>query len=103
MDDPELEPDYDNLTTFFEVIATESRGMLDEHMTIRTLTELVSSFSSVWRWKHGKGIYTFIYERYRIQLALFMQIMAYTASRPGAIIESTCRRHSNEALRYQVR
>ena len=56
MDDPELEPDYDNLTTFFEVIATESRGMLDEHMTIRTLTELVSSFSSVWRWKHGKGI-----------------------------------------------
>ena len=56
MDDPAIDPNLDNLTTFFEVMATESQGMLDKRSSIRTLTEEVSRFSSMWRWKHGKGI-----------------------------------------------
>ena len=41
------------------------------------------------------------HERYRIQLCLFIQLLAYTASRPGAIIESDAYRNSNMALKYK--
>ncbi|KAJ6258013.1 hypothetical protein Dda_6925 [Drechslerella dactyloides] len=43
----------------------------------------------------------FRHERYRVQLALLMMLMAFTASRPGALIESHCRRGSNESLKYK--
>jgi hypothetical protein len=47
--------------------------------------------------------YTFTHERYRIQLALFVQILAYSASRPGAVVECSHYSNSNEALLYKAR
>ncbi|KAK6495730.1 hypothetical protein TWF481_002777 [Arthrobotrys musiformis] len=41
------------------------------------------------------------HERYRIQLPLILMIMAFTASRPGALVESNCRRGTNESLKYK--
>src|SRR2546423_967626 len=52
-------------------------------------------------WCHDS--YTFIHERYRIQLALFVQILAYSASRPGAVVECSKYPNSNEALLYEAR
>ncbi|KAI9777504.1 MAG: hypothetical protein M1816_004709, partial [Peltula sp. TS41687] len=44
---------------------------------------------------------TFPHERYRVQLPLRLLMIAYTSSRPGAIIESGCYSETNEALRYK--
>ncbi|KAH0545274.1 hypothetical protein FGG08_000573 [Glutinoglossum americanum] len=44
---------------------------------------------------------TFPHERQRIQLSLLLLMIAYTSSRPGALIESGCLRGSNEALCYK--
>jgi Protein of unknown function (DUF3435) len=41
------------------------------------------------------------HERYTVQLPLLILITAFTASRPGALVESGCARGSNEALRYR--
>ena len=38
------------------------------------------------------------HERYRVQTTLLCQIMAYTSTRPGALIESSCYRGTNESL-----
>ncbi|KAF8434041.1 hypothetical protein BGX38DRAFT_1333611 [Terfezia claveryi] len=38
--------------------------------------------------------------RYRVQLALFLLLASFTASRPGAIVESSNHRSSNESLEY---
>ena len=43
----------------------------------------------------------FQHERLRVQLALSMLIMAYTGSRPGAILESMYHKQSNDRLRYK--
>jgi len=44
---------------------------------------------------------TFPHERQRVQLALLLLMIAYTASRPGALVESGCLRGSNEVLYYK--
>ena len=41
------------------------------------------------------------HERYTLQLPLLMLMTAFTASRPGALIESGCLRGSNETLCYK--
>jgi hypothetical protein len=41
------------------------------------------------------------HERQRVQLSLLLLMMAYTSSRPGAIVESGCAKGSNEALCYK--
>ncbi|KAL8641816.1 MAG: hypothetical protein Q9228_001434 [Teloschistes exilis] len=45
----------------------------------------------------------FFFERDRIQLALFILLLAYTGQRPGAIVESDAKgnRNTNEALKYK--
>lgn len=45
--------------------------------------------------------YNFGNDRYRVQLALGLQILMYSASRPGAIVESYCHRGTNELPLYQ--
>jgi hypothetical protein len=40
--------------------------------------------------------------RYRIQVAFLMQLIAYTSSRPGAIIESACYKGLQQVLKYKV-
>lgn len=45
----------------------------------------------------------FKHERIRIQMALLIMLVAYTTTRPGAVVESSCHRESNEALCYKVR
>jgi hypothetical protein len=40
------------------------------------------------------------HERYRVQFPLLLLMTAYTSSRPGALIESSCVRGSNDALCY---
>jgi hypothetical protein len=45
----------------------------------------------------------FKHERFRIQLALFIQILGHTASRPGSVIVSDSYHKSNEVLTYKVR
>ena len=44
-----------------------------------------------------------VHERYRVQttLRLLCQIMAYTSTRPGTLIESSCYRGTNESLRWK--
>lgn len=51
-------------------------------------------------WTEDPHIY--LHERTRIQLVLFLQILAYSAARPGAIVESSCYRKSRQALTYKV-
>ena len=41
------------------------------------------------------------HERYTVQLPLLILMTAFTASRPGALVESGCAHGSNEALRYR--
>ena len=41
------------------------------------------------------------HERYRVQPTLLCQIMAYTSTRPGALIESSCYRGTNESLLWK--
>ncbi|RPB05354.1 hypothetical protein L873DRAFT_786032 [Choiromyces venosus 120613-1] len=41
------------------------------------------------------------HEGYRIQTILLMQIMAYTSSRPGALVESSAYNSTNECLTYK--
>ena len=43
----------------------------------------------------------FTHERYRIQIALLILLIAYTTSRPGALVESSSYRNSNQALLYK--
>lgn len=43
---------------------------------------------------------TYPIERQRVQQAFLMLLLVYTASRPGAIIESSSYAGTNEALRY---
>ncbi|CCX07696.1 Similar to hypothetical protein CIMG_03975 [Coccidioides immitis RS]; acc. no. XP_001244534 [Pyronema omphalodes CBS 100304] len=40
--------------------------------------------------------------RYRIQVAILMQLTAYTSSRPGAIIEVACYKGLQQVLKYKV-
>ena len=40
--------------------------------------------------------------RYRVQAALLIQLIAYTSSRPGAIIESNCYKGLSQVLKYKV-
>ena len=47
---------------------------------------------------YWKGI---AHERYRVQAALLCQIMAYTSTRPGALIELSCYRGTNESLLWK--
>ena len=41
-------------------------------------------------------------ERYRVQLALMLHIMTGTGSRPGALVESSAYKNTNEGLKYKV-
>jgi hypothetical protein len=54
-----------------------------------------------WHWRHDDKVY--LHDRYRVQLALILQLLSYTANRPGALIESSCYKGTNEALKYKVR
>ena len=45
---------------------------------------------------------TGVHGRYRVQTAFLMQLIAYTSSRPGAIIESYCYKGLNQVLKYKV-
>ena len=40
--------------------------------------------------------------RYRVQTAFLMQLIAYTSSRPGAIIESRCYKGQDQVLKFKV-
>jgi hypothetical protein len=43
----------------------------------------------------------FPHERQRVQLSLLLLMAAYTATRPGALVESGCARGSNRAICYK--
>ena len=45
---------------------------------------------------------TAVHGRYRIQAAFLMQLIAYTLSRPGAIIESNSYKGLGQVLKYKV-
>ena len=42
------------------------------------------------------------HRRYRVQAALLIQLIAYTSSRPGAVIESNCYKGLSQVLKYKV-
>lgn len=50
-------------------------------------------------WVHDQEKYPT--ERQRIQMSLLLLLAAFTASRPGPIIESRCAKGSNQALQYR--
>ena len=43
-----------------------------------------------------------VHGRYRVQAAFLMQLIAYTSSRPGAIIESNYYKGLGQVLKYKV-
>ena len=45
---------------------------------------------------------TGVHGRYRVQTAFLTQLITYTSSRPGAIIESYCYKGLNQVLKYKV-
>ena len=45
---------------------------------------------------------TAVHGRYRVQTASLMQLIAYTSSRSGAIIESNCYKGLSQVLKYKV-
>ena len=45
---------------------------------------------------------TIVHGRYRVQTAFLMQLIAYTSSRPGAIIESNSYKGLGLVLKYKV-
>ena len=45
---------------------------------------------------------TGVHGRYRVQTAFLMQLIAYTSSRPGAIIEPNCYKGMSQVLKYKV-
>ena len=45
---------------------------------------------------------TTIHGHYRVQAAFLMQLIAYTSSRPGAIIEPNCYKGLSQVLKYKV-
>ena len=42
------------------------------------------------------------HERYRVQTAFLMQLIAYASSRPGAIIENCCYKGQDQVLKFKV-
>jgi hypothetical protein len=44
----------------------------------------------------------FKHERVRVQIALYLQMLSYSGSCPGALIVSDSYRNSNESLKYKV-
>lgn len=52
-----------------------------------------------YHWCLDKAFVT--HERYTVQNPLLMLFIAYTSTRPGALIESGCLRGSNDALCYK--
>lgn len=51
-------------------------------------------------WCYDK--HEFRHPRYRAQISFILLLIVYTGLRPGAIIESSANRGSNEAMRYKV-
>ena len=45
---------------------------------------------------------TAVHGRYRVQATLLIQLIAYTSSRPGAIIEPNCYKGLSQVLKYKV-
>ena len=45
---------------------------------------------------------TAVHGCYRVQTAFLMQLIAYTSSRPGAVIEANCYKGLSQVLKYKV-
>jgi hypothetical protein len=48
----------------------------------------------------AKDEHFFIHERYRIQTAWVIKVIAYTATRPGSVVECDEYRGTNQAMTY---
>jgi len=66
-------------------------------LPVMSVNDLFQILHNHWAFDAG----TFPHERQRVQLSLLLLMMAYTSSRPGAIVESGCAKGSNEALCYK--
>ncbi|KAH8603015.1 hypothetical protein B0O99DRAFT_18106 [Bisporella sp. PMI_857] len=64
---------------------------------IATSKDLILLLEQLWI----KDTFRYPNERYRVQLTIYLHLLAYTASRPGAIIVSSAYRGTNECILYQ--
>ena len=65
---------------------------------LATRTDLHALLHYLW----ARDTHQFRHERYRVQIAFILHLLSYTATRPGAIIESSAYAQSNEGLLYKV-
>jgi len=73
--------------------------------TVRREKAMADALDVAWLltylWYYDK--HEFRHPRVRTQLGFILQLIIYTGSRPGAIVESSAYRGSNEAMCYKVR
>ena len=81
------------------------KNMVDSHnLSLEKHAKPVCSFADLhsllmYNWcLYREGI---AHERYRVQTTLLCQIMAYTSTRPGALIESSGYRGTSESLQWK--
>ena len=63
---------------------------------VMSVEDLLVTLHHLWAFDHS----AFPIERQRVQLALLLLIMAYTSSRPGALVEASCAAGTNECVTY---
>ena len=84
-------------------ILTDLKHMLGLSSKPRAKPMLVSQDLDVllqFLWVKDQHVYK--RERLRVQLALYLLILAYTVARPGAVIVSDAYRQSNQSLTFRV-
>jgi hypothetical protein len=54
------------------------------------------------RYLWAEDQHIFKQEHFRVQLALYLLILSYTAARPGTLVVSDAYRNSDEALKFKV-
>ncbi|KAL9083196.1 MAG: hypothetical protein Q9159_005918 [Coniocarpon cinnabarinum] len=63
---------------------------------VMSVEDLLVTLHHLWAFDRS----TFPVERQRVQLALLLLVIAYTSSRPGALVEAACAAGTNECLTY---
>ncbi|KAH6719619.1 hypothetical protein BKA61DRAFT_707367 [Leptodontidium sp. MPI-SDFR-AT-0119] len=88
----------DRIKEYVRTVVAEKAGLCDKHKPkkMATLKDVSILLRHMWNEKE----YTFNNERYRVQLALFMKLLVYSTSRPGAIAISDGYRGTNESMTY---
>lgn len=85
---------------FIETYLTSKFDLVMEHKDKPTCS--VTDLFNLLHYHWCQDVESACHGRYRIQVALLMQLIAYTSSRPGAILEANCYKGLSQVLKYKV-